>query len=216
MIQFINVHKSYGPGVQSLSGVNLHVDKGEFVFVTGPTGSGKTTLLKLLYCEERPTSGRVIIDGKDTGVLKSSEIAYLRRRLGVVFQDFKLLGERTIFENVAVPLEVLEVPKEEMTKRVKDVLNTVRLPNKMDERVSSLSGGEQQKVAVARAIINNPLIILADEPTGSLDTRSGDEIMAILRAVNSKGTTIVFATYNMSLIPDGSRVVFMEKGRVLS
>lgn len=215
MIQLINVCKTYGPGITSLSDINLAIKKGEFVFVTGASGSGKTTLLKLLYCEERPTSGQILINGKNIDSLGTSEIPYLRRRIGVVFQDFKLLSERTIFENVAIPLEVLGAPKEEIVKRVEIVLKTVKLHHRMDEKVSYLSGGEQQKVAVARAIINNPMIILADEPMGSLDRGSGDEIMGILRSVNSMGTTVVLASHNMSLIKDG-RVIVMEKGRILS
>jgi cell division transport system ATP-binding protein len=215
MIQFVNVYKSYGPGITSLSDVSLTIKKGEFVFITGPSGSGKTTLLKLLYREERPTGGHILINGKDISTLRSSEIPYLRRRIGVVFQDFRLLYERTIFENVAIPLEVSGLPKDEVIKRVQGILKTVRLHHRMDERVSSLSGGEQQKVAVARAIINNPMTILADEPLGSLDRASGDEIMEILRSVNSRGTTVVFATHDLSAVGSG-RAVVIEKGRVLS
>lgn len=215
MIQLNNVSKFYGPGIASLSDVTLTVKKGEFIFLTGGSGSGKTTLLKLLYCEERPTSGHIIINGQSIENLRSSEIPYLRRRVGVVFQDFKLLQERTIFENVAIPLEVSGVSRADIEKRVQSVLKTVRLHHRMDEKVSSLSGGEQQKVAVGRAIINDPMILLADEPTGSLDNNSGNEIMEILRSFNARGTTVLFATHNKSLIADG-RVIVLEKGRTLN
>lgn len=215
MIKLINVNKSYGPKGVSLSNINLHIKKGEFVFITGDSGSGKTTLLKLLYCEEKPTSGQVIINGINIGTLKRSQIAYLRRRLGVVFQDFRLLDGRTIFENVAIPLEVSGIPTADIVKKVHSVLSIVRLHHRMDEKVSSLSGGEQQKVAVARAVINDPPILLADEPTGSLDIKAGGEILDILKMINAKGTTVVFATHNRALI-EGGRVISLEKGRAFS
>lgn len=215
MIKLINVNKSYGPKAVSLSNINIHIKKGEFVFITGVSGSGKTTLLKLLYGEERPTSGQALINGKNINTLKRSEIPYLRRRVGVVFQDFRLLEGRSIFENVAIPLEVSGIPAADIVKKVHSVLSTVRLHHRMDEKVSSLSAGEQQKVAVARAVINDPLILLADEPTGSLDVKAGEEILDILKMINAKGTTVVFATHNRALIKDG-RVITMEKGRVFS
>lgn len=215
MIQLNSVYKIYGQGITSLSNINLAIKKGEFVFITGASGSGKTTLLKLLYCEERPTSGQILINRQAVDTLKISEIPYLRRRIGIIFQDFKLLSERTIFDNVAIPLEVLGIPREEIVKRVQDVLKKVRLHHRMEEKVSSLSGGEQQKVAVGRAIINDPMILLVDEPTGSLDSGTGDEIMEILRSVNARGTTTVIATHNRSLIKDG-RAVVLEKGRIVS
>lgn len=215
MIQLNSVYKTYGQGITSLSNINLAIKKGEFVFITGASGSGKTTLLKLLYCEERPTSGQILINRQAVDSLKVSEIPYLRRRIGIIFQDFKLLSERTIFDNVAIPLEVLGLPREEIVKRVQDVLRKVRLHHRMEEKVSSLSGGEQQKVAVGRAIINDPMILLVDEPTGSLDSGTGDEIMEILRSVNARGTTTVIATHNRSLIKEG-RAVVLEKGRILS
>lgn len=215
MIQLNSVYKTYGQGITSLSNINLGIKKGEFVFITGASGSGKTTLLKLLYCEERPTSGQILINRQAVDSLKISEIPYLRRRIGIIFQDFKLLSERTIFDNVAIPLEVLGLPREEIVKRVQDVLKKVRLHHRMEEKVSSLSGGEQQKVAVGRAIINDPMILLVDEPTGSLDSGTGDEIMEILRSVNARGTTTVIATHNRSLIKEG-RAVVLEKGRIVS
>lgn len=215
MIQLNSVYKTYGQGITSLSNINLAIKKGEFVFITGASGSGKTTLLKLLYCEERPTSGQILINRQAVDSLKISEIPYLRRRIGIIFQDFKLLSERTIFDNVAIPLEVLGLPREEIVKRVQDVLKKVRLHHRMEEKVSSLSGGEQQKVAVGRAIINDPMILLVDEPTGSLDSGTGDEIMEILRSVNARGTTTVIATHNRSLIKEG-RAVVLEKGRIVS
>lgn len=215
MIQLTNVSKSYDQGITSLSDVSLTVKKGEFVFVTGPSGSGKTTLLKLLYCEERPTSGQILINQQEVNTLRKSEVPYLRRQIGVVFQDFRLLEGRSIFENVAIPLEVLGLSKGETAHRVQKVLISVRLHHRMEERVSSLSTGEQQKVALARAIINNPVILLADEPTGSLDDVTGNEIMAILRSVNAGGTTLIIATHNTSLIGD-ERAVILEKGRIIS
>ncbi len=215
MIQLNSVYKTYGQGITSLSNINLAIKKGEFVFITGASGSGKTTLLKLLYCEERPTSGQILINRQAVDSLKISEIPYLRRRIGVIFQDFKLLSEKTIFDNVAIPLEVLGLPRGEVVKRVQDVLKKVRLHHRMEEKVSSLSGGEQQKVAVGRAIINDPMILLVDEPTGSLDSGTGDEIMEILRSVNARGTTAVIATHNRYLIKEG-RAVVLEKGRIVS
>lgn len=214
MIQLNSVYKTYGQGITSLSNINLAIKKGEFVFITGASGSGKTTLLKLLYCEERPTSGKILINGKNIDAAKRSDIPYIRRRTGVVFQDFKLLEGKSIFDNLAIPLEILGLAKAEIVKKVQGVLNTVGLRGRMEERVSSLSAGEQQKVAIARAIINNPSNIIADEPTGSLDASSGDKIMEILRAVNSRGTTVVCATHNLSLIK-GERVIIMDKGRIL-
>lgn len=215
MIRISKVSKSYVPGTSSLSDVNLSVNKGEFVFLIGGSGSGKTTLLKLLYCEERPTSGHILINGKNIENLRRSEIPYLRRGIGVIFQDFKLLQERTIFENLAIPLEVSGVSNTDVKKKVQDVLKTVRIHHRMDVKVSCLSGGEQQKVAVGRAIINEPLILLADEPTGSLDANAGNEIIEILRSVNIKGTTILYATHNKSFVA-GERAIFMEKGRTLN
>lgn len=215
MIRISKVSKSYVPGMSSLSDVNLSVNKGEFVFLVGGSGSGKTTLLKLLYCEERPTSGNILINDKKIEIIKRSEIPYLRRLIGVVFQDFKLLQERTIFENLAIPLEVSGVPKAEVNKKVQAALKTVRINRRLDEKVSCLSGGEQQRIAIGRAIISEPLVLLADEPTGSLDAAAGAEIIEILRSVNAKGTTILFATHNKSLV-EGGRTIFIEKGRILN
>lgn len=215
MIEFINVHKSYGPKISSLSDINLTIKKGEFVFLTGSTGSGKTTLLRLLYCEERPTSGHILINDRRIDTLKTSEIAYLRRTIGVVFQDFKLLKERSIFDNIAIPLEVTGQRKEDIVRKVQSVLKTVKLHHRLEEKISSLSGGEQQRVAVGRAIINDPLILLADEPSGSLDSQTGDEIMEILRSVHATGTTTIIATNNTSMIRD-ERTIILDKGRMLS
>lgn len=215
MIRISKVSKSYVPGISSLSDVNLSVNKGEFVFLVGGSGSGKTTLLKLLYCEERPTSGNILINDKKIEIIKRSEIPYLRRLIGVVFQDFKLLQERTIFENLAIPLEVSGVSKADVNKKVQAALKTVRIHRRVDEKVSCLSGGEQQRIAIGRAIISEPLVLLADEPTGSLDAAAGAEIIEILRSVNAKGTTILFATHNKSLVA-GGRTIFIEKGRILN
>lgn len=216
LIQFANVTKVY-PNAQSpsLQGVNLEISRGEFVFVVGPSGAGKSTLMKLLYREELPTSGKVIIDGRDIGKLPESHVPYLRRSLGVIFQDFKLLPERTVFDNVAFALECTDVPRREILRRVPAALDLVGLRHKAGSRGQELSGGEQQRVAVARAIVRNPILIVADEPTGNLDPENSWAIMKLLLDINQMGATVVVATHAKSIVNSmKKRVIAVEKGRI--
>ena len=216
MIQMYHVGKKFGEEVPALVDVTLSVEKGDFVFLTGPSGAGKTTLLKLLFCQEKPTSGQILISGRNLLKLKKKDIPYLRREIGVVFQDFKLLNDRTVFENVAFALEVIGVAKSEIRKRVLKVLGLVGLQHKFSKKPLLLSGGEQQRVAIARALVKDPKILLADEPTGNLDPELTKEVINILKEVNAKGTTIIVATHNKSLIEGlRKRVVALKKGRVI-
>ena len=200
MIQMFHVYKAYANAPPCLSDVTLQIEKGEFVFVTGPSGAGKTTLLKLILCAERPTDGQVLVEGRNLSRIKSSAIPFLRRNIGVVFQDFKLLTHRTVAENVAFTLHVLGVSKVECEERVRKMLKRVGLAHKADCLPQRLSGGEQQRVVIARALVNEPTILLADEPTGNLDPELTVEIMDLLCSVNVRGTTVVVATHDASLL----------------
>ncbi len=216
MIQFINVTKVYpNTPAPALNGVNLHIERGEFVFLVGPSGAGKSTLTKLMYREELPTSGRVIIDGKDIARLRPRQVPYLRRNLGVIFQDFKLLPEQTVFDNVAFALECTDVPRREILRRVPAALELVGLRHKAKARAMELSGGEQQRVAVARAIVRNPALIIADEPTGNLDPENSWAIMKLLQDINQMGATVVVATHAKNIVNVmKKRVIAIERGRV--
>ncbi len=215
MIQFFHVYKSFGSENPALIDVSLTIEKGEFVFVTGPSGAGKTTLLKIIFCAERPTSGYVLVNGRNLTRIKDKELSLLRRRTGMVFQDFKLLPNRTVFENVALALEIMGAPFSVIRKRVHQALKYLDLGGKEDYRPPQLSGGEQQRVAIARAIINSPLILLADEPTGNLDQDLTVEIMALLKRIHIRGTTVIVATHNQELLKGTRRrVVTLNKGRV--
>lgn len=217
IIRMDGVTKTYPPDIVSLFQVSCEIEKGEFVFLTGPSGSGKTTFLKLLFCAERPTSGEIWIDGIALSSVAGAQIPYLRRKIGVVFQDFKLLPAKTIFENVALSLEVVGVSRDQIEKRVRHVLDAVGLAGKLKHYPLQLSGGEQQRVALARAVVNRPPIILADEPTGNLDTRRADEVMGIMDELNAQGTTIVFATHNERFFAHTyRRVLRLEGGRLAS
>jgi cell division transport system ATP-binding protein len=216
LIQFVNVAKTY-PNAHSpsLNGINLSIGRGEFVFVVGPSGAGKSTLMKLLYREELPSTGKVLLDGKDISRLRDSDVPYLRRQLGVIFQDFKLLPERTVFENVAFALECTDVSRREILRRVPASLELVGLRHKTHSRASELSGGEQQRVAVARAIVRNPVLVVADEPTGNLDPENSWAIMKLLTDINKMGATVVVATHAKNIVNDmKKRVVAIERGRV--
>lgn len=216
MIQFHSVHLSYQSDVPALNGVTLEIPKGDFVFVTGVSGAGKSTLLKLVYGELLPTRGQVVVDGQNVGRLSRRQIPYLRRSVGVVFQDFKLLRNRTVLENVAVTLEVLGVPRVEQGKRVMAILQRLGIDHRANHTPERLSGGEQQRVALARALVNDPKILLADEPTGNLDDANKDQIMEFFREANIRGTTVVIATHDKRLITASSRrVVVLDRGRVL-
>lgn len=217
MIQFINVTKVYpNAHTPSLDGVNLTIDRGEFVFIVGPSGAGKSTLMKLLYREELPTSGKVLIDNRDIAKLRESQVPYLRRNLGVIFQDFKLLPERTVFDNVAFALECTDVPRREIIRRVPAALELVGLRHKSHSRGMELSGGEQQRVAVARAIVRNPALIIADEPTGNLDPENSWAIMKLLADINRMGATVVVATHARGIVDTfKKRVIAIERGKVV-
>lgn len=217
MIQLVNVSKTYpGAPAPSLNGVNLRVERGEFVFIVGPSGAGKSSLMKMLYREELPSSGKVIIDGKDIARLRDKDVPYLRRGLGVIFQDFKLLQERTVFDNVAFALECTEVPRREILRRVPASLELVGLRHKAHSTANQLSGGEQQRVSVARALVRNPVLIIADEPTGNLDPDNSWAIMKLLSDINKMGATVVVATHAKEIVNEmRKRVVAIEKGKVV-
>lgn len=215
MIQLFHVSKSYDGAAQALSDVTFKVDKGEFVFITGPSGAGKSTLLKIIFGAEAPTNGHIILDGRNYYKIPRREIPLLRRRMGFVFQDFKLLLGRTVFENVALSLEVCGIAPVEVKKRVLKMLQYVRLQHRANFPAMSLSGGEQQRVAIARALVKEPVIILADEPTGNLDPDLSREILELFKEVNNKGTTVLIATHDAALIEKaGKRKVLLEGGRV--
>lgn len=215
MIKLDNVSKKFGTGVFGLSDVSFSVDKNEFVFLVGSTGAGKTTIFRLLIREMLPSQGSIIVNDWDVVNLPKDKIPHLRKKIGVVFQDLKLLLDRTIFENVILPLEVSGVNPEEAKKMAEDVLDQVGLKEHRDKFPIQLSGGELQRVAIARALVLSPEILLADEPTGNLDAVTSWEIVKILSDINKKGTTIVMATHNQDIIKSlGKRVIHLEKGKI--
>jgi cell division transport system ATP-binding protein len=215
MIQFTNVSKIYQNGARALVDVNLKIGKGEFVFLVGPSGAGKSTIIKLFYRDEIPTRGQVQINGKNLVRMKVREVPYLRRSIGVIFQDFKLLPNKTVFENIAFALEVIGVSKREVKARTHVTLELVGLENKEKSFPHELSGGEQQRVCVARAIINNPALLVADEPTGNLDPETAWGIMDLLYNINKRGTTVVMATHARNIVDKmQKRVIAIENGRV--
>lgn len=216
MINFINVSMVYPNGTKALTDVSLRIEKGEFVFLVGPSGAGKSTLTKLIFREEQPTRGQILFNGKNISRMKPREVPYLRRSVGVIFQDFKLLPNKTVAENVAFALEVIEASRREIEKAVPDALERVGLAKKAGAMPSELSGGEQQRVGMARAIVNNPPLVIADEPTGNLDPDTSGEIMHLLQEINKCGTTVIMATHAKDIV-DGmkKRVVALEKGRVV-
>jgi cell division transport system ATP-binding protein len=217
VIQLLRVTKHYDGPRPAISELTLHVRKGEFVFLTGPSGAGKSTLLKLLLCAEPPTSGQIIVFGRNVAKVKPSSVPYLRRNVGVVFQDFKLLPGRTIAENVAFPLEVRGLGAREVRRRVLAMLRSLGLDGKEDRFPPALSGGEQQRVAVARALVGDPALLLADEPTGNLDSERTLEVMDLLHAANARGTTVVVATHDRSLLERyRKRVIALDAGRLSS
>jgi cell division transport system ATP-binding protein len=200
MIQMFHVTKAYPGDPPVLTDINLDVDKAEFVFLTGPSGAGKSTLLKLMFLAERPTRGQILIAGRNIARVRESSVPYLRRNIGVVFQDFKLLPNRTVAENVGFTLDVLGVPRDEVRDRAVKVLRRVGLEHKADVSPLKLSGGEQQRASLCRALVNDPAILLADEPTGNLDPALTVEMMDLLGDVNARGTTVIVATHDASLI----------------
>ena len=214
MIQLFHVHKQYRDQ-PALLDINLEVEKGEFVFLTGPSGAGKTTLLKLIFCAERVQRGQILVNGRNIARIRESAIPYLRRNIGVVFQDFKLLGAASVFENVALSLQVLGRPPSEIRRKVRAMLEAVGLEHKADSSPQRLSGGEQQRVAIARALVNDPAILLADEPTGNLDPTLTLDIMNLLADFNARGTTVLVATHDQSLLDRyQKRRLTLEAGRI--
>ncbi len=217
MIQLFHIFKEYAGEGPALADVSLHVRKGEFVFLTGPSGAGKSTLLKLVFCGEPATSGQLLVFGKNVAKIRASAVPYLRRNIGVVFQDFKLLPDRTVAENVAFPLEVRGLHPREVRRKVTFMLRSVGLDHKYAKFPLSLSGGEQQRIAVARALVNDPALLLADEPTGNLDPERTLEVMDLLGGANARGTTVVVATHDRGLLQRyKKRVIALESGRVVS
>jgi cell division transport system ATP-binding protein len=210
----LHVHKTYSNGQKALIDVSLKLDKGEFVYIIGPCGAGKTSILKLIYCAQRPTKGMVLFGDKNVARIRKSRIPYLRRNIGIVFQDFKLIKTRTVFENVALALEVIGATITDIQKKVWKTLSFVGLYNKSNEYPIRLSGGEQQRVAIARAMVNNPLILLADEPTGNLDPEMTVDIIDLLDKINIRGTTVLVATHNPDLAKNKRKVFTLEKGRI--
>ncbi|MEK4698613.1 cell division ATP-binding protein FtsE [Solibacillus sp. FSL R7-0668] len=215
MIQMNNVVKKYPNGVVAVNGITIDIKKGEFVYVVGPSGAGKSTFIKLMYREEKPTSGDVLINNINLRTLKNNKVPFLRRQLGVVFQDFKLLPRLTVYENVAFAMEVIEEQPKVIRKRVMEVLELVGLKHKVRMFPSELSGGEQQRVAIARSIVNRPKVMIADEPTGNLDPETSWEIMNIFEEINRQGTTIVMATHNREIVNTiRKRVIAIEGGMI--
>ncbi len=212
-----NVSKSYSTGAPALNGISLNIKRGEFVFIVGDSGSGKSTLIKLLLRELTATSGSVYVMGSDMAKLKHRQIPKYRRNLGVVFQDFRLLKDRNVYENVAFAQRIIETPVVEIRRNVPAILATVGLAGKYKAKTKQLSGGEQQRVALARALVNNPSILLADEPTGNLDPKNSWEIMKLLEEINEGGTTVVVVTHNREIVNSmQKRVVTMKKGVIIS
>lgn len=217
MITLENVSKSYAKGQPALNDVSLHIDKGEFVFIVGNSGSGKSTLIKLLLKELEPTSGTIIVNDQNLGKMKRRKVPKYRRGVGVVFQDFRLLKDRNVYENVAFAQRVIERPNRVIKKRVPEILTLVGLAEKYKSFPRELSGGEQQRVALARALVNRPNILLADEPTGNLDPKNSLEIMKLLEEINERGTTVLVVTHNREIVNAfRKRVITMRKGVIVS
>lgn len=216
MIEMMNVTKRYNKGITAINNLSIQIHDGEFVYVVGPSGAGKSTFIKMMYREEKATKGRIRIGKYDLMKIRDRQIAYLRRYVGVVFQDFKLLEHKTVYENVAYAMEVIEKSPREIKRRVEEVLDLVNLKHRMNNFPNELSGGEQQRVAIARAIVNTPGILIADEPTGNLDPDTSMEIMDILERINEQGTTIVMATHNSQIVNEKKhRVLAIERGQIV-
>ncbi|WP_203332391.1 cell division ATP-binding protein FtsE [Planococcus beigongshangi] len=215
MIQMKNVYKKYPNGIVALNGMNVEIKQGEFVYIVGPSGAGKSTFIKMMYREESPTSGQMLVNGVDLAKIKRKNIPLLRRQIGVVFQDFKLLPRLNVYENVAFALEVIEEKPESIRKRVLEVLDLVGLKHKARMFPRELSGGEQQRISVARSIVNMPKVVIADEPTGNLDPETSWEIMNLFERINASGTTILMATHNREIVNTmRHRVIAIEGGLI--
>ena len=216
MIEMMNVTKKYNKGIIAINNLSIQIKDGEFVYVVGPSGAGKSTFIKMMYREEKATKGRIRVGKYDLMKIKDRQIPFLRRYVGVVFQDFKLLQHKTVYENVAYAMEVIEKSPREIKRRVDEVLELVNLKHRMNNFPNELSGGEQQRVAIARAIVNTPGILIADEPTGNLDPDTSMEIMDILERINEQGTTIVMATHNSQIVNEKKhRVLAIESGQIV-
>ncbi|MFU0831974.1 MAG: Cell division ATP-binding protein FtsE [Oscillospiraceae bacterium] len=217
MIEFRNVSKIYSNGTKALENINLHVDDGEFVFIVGSSGAGKSTFLKLITCEERPSSGEIIIGEKKLSELKRSDVPYLRRTMGMIFQDFRLIPKMTVYENVAFAMHVVGASNREIRKRVPYILGLVNLQDKANCHPRELSGGEQQRVGLARALINSPRLLIADEPTGNIDPALSFEIVDLFSEINKRGTTILMVTHEHSLVRHfGRRVIEIHGGTIVA
>lgn len=217
MIKFENVVKTYDENTIALNNINITIEKGEFVFLVGLSGSGKSSLIKVILREIKPTSGEIKIGDYNLGILKEKEVPYFRRRLGVIFQDFRLLENKTVYQNVEYAMKVVEAEDDEIAKKVPEILKTVGLDKKANCYPHELSGGEQQRVAIARAIINDPEILLADEPTGNLDPITAKDIMDLLVNINNNGTTVIMATHDTNIVNDlKKRVISMNSGKIIS
>lgn len=217
MIEFTDVTKSYSVGTHALRGVSMQIEDGEFVFLVGPSGSGKSTIIKLITGELKPTSGTVHVNGYSLERIRKREVPYLRRTVGVVFQDFRLIDTKTVYENVAFAMRAIGAKEEEIRERVPYILELVGLETKSRRHPNELSGGEQQRLAIARALVNNPSTIIADEPTGNLDPARSLEIMSLLQEINKLGTTLLVVTHQMDLVEQfGNRVIAIDEGLVIS
>jgi len=216
LIVVTDVKKQYKNGVTAVQDINLEIKKGEFVFIIGSTGCGKSTLIKMIYREEKPTAGKIMVGGLNVAKLRNSKVYKLRRKLGVVFQDFKLLSTATVYENVAFALDVLGMPKDEIHTKVLKALDLVGLKHKVKQYPNQLSGGEQQRVAIARSIVNGPKLLICDEPTGNLDKTTSEEIMNVLEQINQMGTTVLMVTHDTDIVDRmKKRVILLDSGRVL-
>jgi cell division transport system ATP-binding protein len=216
MIQLDHVSKIYPPNSAALKDITLYIDRGEVVFLTGPSGAGKTTLLRLIFREEEPTEGQILIGGKNVTKLKSRGVALLRQRLGLVFQDFKFLHYLSVLDNVALAAEVVGTPRRESHTKAYHLLRELGLKDKYDAKPLALSGGEQQRVAIARALINDPILVLADEPTGNLDMELAHETMRLFLKIRQRGTTLVIASHDLDLIKKyGTRIISLQRGRLV-
>lgn len=216
MLEMHHAGKIYPGGSVALEDINVEIKAGEFVFLVGPSGAGKSTFIRLISREIEPTSGQIFVDGVDVMKLKRRDIPYLRRQLGIVFQDFRLLNNRTAYENVAFAMQVIEAPSHKIRRRVEEVLELVGLKDRGDAYPGEMSGGEQQRIAIARAIVNDPLLVIADEPTGNLDPETSMEIMNIFSQINANGTTIIMATHDKTMVDYmQKRVIALENGRIV-
>ena len=216
MLIMNDVSKVYPGGSVALQDVNVHIEPGEFVFVVGPSGAGKSTFIKMLFREVLPTTGSIFVNGMDILALSPKEIPFMRRQLGIIFQDYRLLPDRTVFENVAFAMQVIEAPHRKIRRQVNNVLDLVGLRHRSNAYPNELSGGEQQRIAIARAIVNDPVFVIADEPTGNLDPETSWDIMEIFKEINSAGTTIVMATHDKDVVDAmGKSVIAIEQGRIV-